>query len=287
MKLSKLVLLSALVLFVPVLSANIISVNLAFGPTGGAAVDGEEVFGVPAEGTVLGNWNNVAQPLGGTPSANLIREDATESGVQIAVYSAGGYAYWGAPYKETALNYGAAHYVATANEVSMSILNLNAEYPDGYYIILYVNGATACEGAAVTDGTTTYYFKPKAVQEATPVQITDTNPDDGYDVGNYIVFGSAEAPLMADATTFTIPTGSVLTNNAGIAGAQIVPASSGAPTWAGYPVDEAGNVDTTPWMGFINVAAGEWVWSYSLGKWIYLPEEFVSESGAWAYATNF
>jgi hypothetical protein len=57
-------------------------------------------------------------------------------------------------------------------------------------------------------------------------------------------------------------------------------------TWAGYPVDANGWVDTTPWLAFINVSAGDWVWVVNLGTYIYLPEEFVSEAGAWTYIPN-
>jgi hypothetical protein len=61
---------------------------------------------------------------------------------------------------------------------------------------------------------------------------------------------------------------------------------TGTTTWAGYDVDEGGNVDTTPWLGFINVLGGDYVWSYSLSNWMYLPEGSVSESGAWIYILN-
>ena len=53
--------------------------------------------------------------------------------------------------------------------------------------------------------------------------------------------------------------------------------------WAGYEVAELGWVDTGTWMGYLNVASGDWVWSASLATYIYLPEDFVSESGAWTY----
>lgn len=61
---------------------------------------------------------------------------------------------------------------------------------------------------------------------------------------------------------------------------------TGGATWAGYDVDEGGNVDTTPWLGFINILSGDYVWSYSLSNWMYLPEASVSESGAWIYILN-
>lgn len=54
--------------------------------------------------------------------------------------------------------------------------------------------------------------------------------------------------------------------------------------WAGYPWnDESGDVDTESFLGWVNVLSGDWIWSYSLGQYIYCPEEFVSVSGAWAY----
>lgn len=58
-------------------------------------------------------------------------------------------------------------------------------------------------------------------------------------------------------------------------------------TWAGWPVDELGNVDTTPFMGWLNVGFGDYVWSYSLNNYIYMPEDFVSSGGAWTYIPNF
>ncbi len=55
-------------------------------------------------------------------------------------------------------------------------------------------------------------------------------------------------------------------------------------TWAGYSiVDGAGNVDTAPWMGMVNVADAPWVYSYTLNNWLYIPEEHVSTSGGWGY----
>lgn len=58
-----------------------------------------------------------------------------------------------------------------------------------------------------------------------------------------------------------------------------------APTeWAGYPRRPDGYVDTTPFLGWIWVSdATDYVWCINLNKYIYLPEEFVSESGAWTY----
>jgi hypothetical protein len=56
-----------------------------------------------------------------------------------------------------------------------------------------------------------------------------------------------------------------------------------APTWAGYPMDEQGYVDTGTFLGWINASAGDWVWSYRLSKYLFLPEESVGTGGGWAY----
>jgi hypothetical protein len=58
----------------------------------------------------------------------------------------------------------------------------------------------------------------------------------------------------------------------------------GLPQWAGFDiVNESGDVDTGTFLGWVNVAQGDWVWSYGLSGWIYLPENIVSEAGAWGY----
>lgn len=53
-------------------------------------------------------------------------------------------------------------------------------------------------------------------------------------------------------------------------------------TWAGFPLDEDGWVDTGDFMGMLNVV-GDFVYSFSLDQWLYLPESAVFESGAWTY----
>ena len=54
-------------------------------------------------------------------------------------------------------------------------------------------------------------------------------------------------------------------------------------TWAGYDVDANGFADTGDWMGIVNVTADPWIYVYDLGKYVYIPAEAVSESGAWTY----
>ena len=57
-------------------------------------------------------------------------------------------------------------------------------------------------------------------------------------------------------------------------------------TWAGFPVSSAGDVDTSDWMGYLNVQSAPWLWSYSLSKYLYLEEDWVTGAGSWLYAMN-
>lgn len=60
-------------------------------------------------------------------------------------------------------------------------------------------------------------------------------------------------------------------------------ATGGTATWAAYAVDANGDVNTDAFLGWINVATGDWVWSYTLDQYIYLPESSVGDTGAWMY----
>lgn len=59
---------------------------------------------------------------------------------------------------------------------------------------------------------------------------------------------------------------------------DVVPQPGGNDTWYGYPVAADGWVDTEGWMNFVNVAADPWVYSASLGKYLY-----VGDDTGWAY----
>lgn len=57
-------------------------------------------------------------------------------------------------------------------------------------------------------------------------------------------------------------------------------------TWAGYEIDENGWIDTAGFMGQLYINLDPWIWSENWGRWIYMPEEYVSDTGSWAYAGN-
>lgn len=57
--------------------------------------------------------------------------------------------------------------------------------------------------------------------------------------------------------------------------------------WGGYDIIDGRYIDTDPWLGFLEITNDPWLFSYSLEKYIYLPESQVSTSGAWMYIPNF
>jgi hypothetical protein len=58
------------------------------------------------------------------------------------------------------------------------------------------------------------------------------------------------------------------------------------PNWAGYLTGPEGYVDTTPWMGFLYVEFAPFIWSVELGKWLFIEESAVTDSGGWVYTLN-
>jgi hypothetical protein len=61
-----------------------------------------------------------------------------------------------------------------------------------------------------------------------------------------------------------------------------------APQWAGYDIDENGAVDTGAWLGVLNVNYGDYVWSYTLESFLYLPESHAEMAGgSWSYVYNY
>lgn len=121
------------------------------------------------------------------------------------------------------------------------------------------------------------WVNPNFADSGTPDLISEHAPEAYYST-------FLDPIVSMDITTYG---GTMRYDNIKIASAweDVVPAASGGATWAGFPLDESGNADTGDWMGYVNVV-GDWVWSYSLASWIYLPEGNVSEQGAWMYVTR-
>ena len=101
-------------------------------------------------------------------------------------------------------------------------------------------------------------------------------------ISNHMVAPKEQALTCADCHTF----GSRM-NFAALgypeAKAQELQLKMQSEYWAGYPVSPEMGVDTGAWLGWLNVQYGDWVYSYSLGKYLYLPESGVTTSGSWTY----
>ncbi len=271
------------------LDAKIISVNI--GAEGGnTKVDGDETFGVAALDTVVGGWNNI-----GWNFENLLWEDGTESTVGVNVSFPNERQFFGPGYINTPLNFGAPHYAGTSDDpgTGLSFYNLSANFPDGFYIIVYMGGFVANEGGLVTNGRTTFYYRPPADNQTaltpeTLIEATDvTDPGAGnYKGAHYAVYGSKDLPITADFYSLRVD---VIAGGAvAINGVQIVSASEEVVSsdWAGYPVDENGWADTADWLGWVNVTNAPWIQILALDNYGWIPEEGVSDSGAWVYVLN-
>jgi hypothetical protein len=54
-------------------------------------------------------------------------------------------------------------------------------------------------------------------------------------------------------------------------------------TWAGYTVLPTYDVETRNFLDWINILQAPYVFSYNIGYWLYMPEQYVSLSGGWGY----
>jgi hypothetical protein len=216
---------AALVVFSSVAAqAAIISVNVRDGGTTPNNTYVTTSFGIAAENSVVGFWTNTNSFSAGAPTNNLLDSTGANSGVSLTMLNPGGTQYWGAAYAGTPWNFGPSMFTATANPVSLTFNNLSAYFPNGFYALVYVNGSLTNTGAGVSDGTTTYYFKPSDPASTTPSLITATaHPGAGnFTAGNYAKFGSDLAPYLTNSVSFTIPPGVITAGNVGIGGVQLI-----------------------------------------------------------------
>ena len=57
--------------------------------------------------------------------------------------------------------------------------------------------------------------------------------------------------------------------------------------WGPFPLDENSFADTGEWLGYLWVDEGsDLVWSYAISEWILMPENGISDQGAWAFISR-
>jgi hypothetical protein len=166
----------------------------------------EVSFGIPALGSVASNWVNTKS----NTVDNLMWSNATPSTINFAMTQPNAQASFNAIYGGTPLLAGIDDYTATLTPTSVSFSNLNANFTNGYIAIVYLNGFISNTGSSISDGTTSYYWRPaNPVPASLPSPLVQTlvTADPGlgnFPVAQYAVFGTLEAPLSADSLTLTL-----------------------------------------------------------------------------------
>ncbi|NDV62069.1 hypothetical protein G0Q06_06390 [Puniceicoccales bacterium CK1056] len=110
--------------------------------------------------------------------------------------------------------------------------------------------------------------------------------------------GSGSFPIFTATNIATLPAGDIslvgwdgydvsieseIVGEATVSINVVVVGEGQDPTWAGFLIGTDGWVDTGSLLGWINVSTDDFVYANSLGKYLYLPESQVGDSGAWTY----
>ncbi len=200
---------------------SIISLNIHHATASGWNLNKEtitdaETYGVASLGTVVGNWNNTNASM-----SNLLWENGSSSSVGFSTDSTT-YATWKAVHNDTPMRAGVVAW--TNGSASVTFNNLNANFTNGYAVIVYLSGEEGNAGARISDGTSTFWFQTADPASGALIRTLDTTHADGVDVASYAVFGSAAGPLTNDAVSFSM--NSATGAAAFISGVQIVDAAT-------------------------------------------------------------
>jgi MYXO-CTERM domain-containing protein len=201
--------------------AQTISVDLL--NASGQAITGS--YGVSSQGTVVGGWNN---PIKLYSDTGLLFSDASSSTVGFTLSTpSGAYQSYNAAWAGTPLAGGPDVY---GTPTTLTLNNLNANFASGYWIIAYVGGFNANNGASISDGTDTFFYRsdPAPANPYGPFVQTTQTTDLGVSanpIAQYAVFGGSSTPLTSDSLVLTLST---ITGGAGggaIGGFQIIGAT--------------------------------------------------------------
>lgn len=258
-------------------SATVVSVNFIqdYG-NNNQQIDANEVFGITNQSTVVGGWINVNSPVN-----NLTDSAGNATTVNIAaIAQPNGQATFNNAFINTPLYAGFDDYTTTPTPCSFTISNLNANFPNGYKVIVYVGGFLTCTNASISDGTTTYYLRPvntaAAATNAVTAGFSRTTQTSNLGGGNnpiaqYAVFGDPTL-LTSDVRTFTIDT--LVGGGSGLCGFQIVGATAtdlAGRTWKGN-LNQNWDTTTLNWTnGFLVVTT-----NYAEGDLVSFTDEAVA-----------
>lgn len=261
--------------------AAVLSVNLTPYTSDAANIDSDETFGIASQGTVVGGWfnfnrsggDNLQGPL---TTSSLPFSDGSATTVNLSLTAPNSWASgFNAAYADTPLNQGLDDYTTTAPATSFTLTNLAANFPNGYKVIVYVGGFNANTGASISDGTTTYYYRPlnPPVAPVTFVQTTTTTAPGGANVApiaQYAVFGD---PTLLTNNSVTLTLNALFGGGAGLCGFQVVGVSAQELTariWSG----NANNDWDTTTLNWTNNVFG--ITNYTEGEAVTFNDQAVS-----------
>ncbi len=167
--------------------------------------------------------------LGASLNLDLSDDSGTPTTLDVVFNNPGGANFFGPAYFGTPMHRGSAFYNGTGQNTMVQL----SEIPyDAYKVIVYLTGFANNPGSQVSDGITTYYWDTPDPGDATLVETTDTDPNDGYDVATYAIFGSDEAPLTGSDYTLNFGlhlAGTGVSGGGGVGGFQLVEVTTTGP----------------------------------------------------------
>ena len=191
-------------------NAAVVSVNLVRQFAAAQTVDPNTPYGVE----LAPFWTNTTS---NTPS-NLRDNTGVTTTLDLTISGGSRNVFGAAQINDTSMK--AGQLFSTPNSgPSITISEIPYE---NFKVIAYLTGYNATNTqASISDGTTTYWWRPQPYGPALN-QTTDTDASDGIAQGNYATFGSEQNPLTGNTVTLQATLGESATAGAGIGGFQIV-----------------------------------------------------------------
>ena len=234
--------------------ASTISVNFVQNFVPAQTVDANVPYGV--ESVLF--WTNI----NGNGPSNLRDNTNTPTTLDLAITGGGSRGiYGGAQLDGTPMR--ASHRTFDAG---ISPVFTFSEIPyANYKVIAYLAGGNANDShGSLSDGTTTYFWRPKPFSAVLDVT-TDTDPNDGLTQANYAIFGSDSAPLSGSSQAFTMNYLASSTAGIGIGGFQIVEA---APS-TDIVIDVASGSQTQAQAGYASISTATSVTKTGVGTVVF------------------
>ena len=191
-------------------NAAVVSVNLVRQFASAQTVDPSTPYGVE----LAPFWTNTTS---NTPT-NLRDNTGVATTLDLIISGGSRNVFGAAQINDTAIK--AGQLFSTPN--SGPLITISEIPYENFKVIAYLTGYNATNTqASISDGTTTYWWRPKPFAAALS-QTNDTDATDGIAQGNYAIFGTELNPLTSNSVTLQALLGESATAGAGIGGFQIV-----------------------------------------------------------------